>query len=192
MPKRKVRLTSGTPNQVVNQRERRMQTFVRKMLELQVRCHCLVSSVVMWQNPSTGEVSRVYIFDPNTNLVMHTLNNLEKVPVVLRYKKAQMMSEYNRTIAKIKGRTPLHKNIRNEEQVAPNTVYDYVAALDVPMASDPSPTNSPSDEWCEQAIENQVPEDMVINFEPPIMTETLQPFPAVEVPRGEFLSLLLS
>ncbi len=146
-----------------------MRTIARKMLELNERCNCIVSSVIMWRN-ARGDVNRVYIYDPDTALVVENLQNLQNVPVVLRYRLPQMRREYNvqktgvRDVKKIRGRTPRNKSIRNENEVPADTLFDLIAKKDIVIRAYATPPPSPCQTVLLPDEEDPYPEETEVLF----------------------------
>lgn len=132
MPHTSINLEKFPYTKIVNQRRLRMHTMNRKMLELEVRCNCVVSNILIWRDKS-GKATRVYIYDPNTDFVIETLKNLEKVPFVIRHDSLSMSHEYYSYTSKTAsafidtrpvGRPPANARFRNTADNSCSTIYD--------------------------------------------------------------------
>jgi hypothetical protein len=135
MPKGVVKLELCSNKEIGNSRARRQDTVFAKLCELMIRCKCDVATLVVWRN-EFNKATRVYIVDSNTNGILETLRNLDDVPVVYRYDREKLIRLYHSNkknggggveLTKLKGRTPQYKNVRNEDQVPPTTVFDLIA-----------------------------------------------------------------
>lgn len=132
MPHTSINLVKFPYNKIVNQRRLRMHTMNRKMLELEVRCNCVVSNILIWRDKA-GKATRVYIYDPNTDFVIDTLKNLDKVPFVIRHDSLSMSYEYYSHTSKAAsalidtrpvGRPSANARFRNSTDNSCSTIYD--------------------------------------------------------------------